>query len=152
MWGRSKLLLVTLLVVGCAPKVRFEGIESVRRYGTVGADVAVRVTNDSRRTLVVESGELTFFTASGSLGSVELRGEVEIPRRSEGVVASRWRLDAPDVASEYTLQRRLENGEWAGLDVAGRFTVRIGKMRRTISFPRTTVSEILSNFAAPCEE
>lgn len=151
MWGRSKLLLVALLVVGCAPKVRFEGVDSVRRYGTVGMDVAVRVANDSRRTIRVEAAEFTFSVSERYLGEARLRDTIVVPGRWEGVLTSRWRFDAPDVASEYALQRRLEERRWEGLKIECVGVVRVGKTRRAFSLPQSVISEFLSTFA-PCEE
>ena len=124
------------------PDRRRGGGASVR-YGGSGFDVE----NASRRTLRLEEAELEFFTGAGSLGRAVLRGSVEVPGRSRGPVCSRWKFDFPDAAAGMVLRKRLEEGDYARLEVEVRMTLRAGAVRRRVSFERMPFSEFLNIFA-----
>ena len=129
------------------PKVRIGEEVAVRQYGTVGLDLTFEVENASRRTLRLEEAELEFFTGAGSLGRAVLRGSVEVPGRSRGPVCSRWKFDFPDAAAGMVLRKRLEEGDYARLEVEVRMTLRAGAVRRRVSFERMPFSEFLNIFA-----
>ena len=129
-------VLFAALLSGCGAslvrKVRIGEEVAVRQYGTVGLDLTF---------------ELEFFTAAGSLGRAVLRGSVEIPGRSCGPVCSRWKFDFPDAAAGMVLRKRLEEGDYARLEVEVRMTLRAGAVRRRVSFERMPFSEFLNIFA-----
>ena len=124
-------VLFAALLSGCgaslARKVRIGEEVAVRQYGTVGLDLTFDVENASRRTL--------------------LRGSVEVPGRSRGPVCSRWKFDFPDAAAGMVLRKRLEEGDYARLEVEVRMTLRAGAVRRRVSFERMPFSEFLNIFA-----
>ena len=133
-------VLFAALLSGC-------GASLVRKV-RIGEEVAVRqYENASRRTLRLEEAELEFFTGAGSLGRAVLRGSVEIPGRSCGPVCSRWKFDFPDAAAGMVLRKRLEEGDYARLEVEVRMTLRAGAVRRRVSFERMPFSEFLNIFA-----
>ena len=138
-------VLFAALLSGCGAslvrKVRIGEEVAVRQYGTVGLDLTFEVENASRRTLRLEEAELEFFTGAGSLGRAVLRGSVEIPGRS------RWKFDFPDAAAGMVLRKRLEEGDYARLEVEVRMTLRAGAVRRRVSFERMPFSEFLNIFA-----
>lgn len=144
-------VLFAALLSGCGAslvrKVRIGEEVAVRQYGTVGLDLTFEVENASRRTLRLEEAELEFFTGAGSLGRAVLRGSVEIPGRSRGPVCSRWKFDFPDAAAGMVLRKRLEEGDYARLEVEVRMTLRAGAVRRRVSFERMPFSEFLNIFA-----
>ena len=123
-------VLFAALLSGCGAslvrKVRIGEEVAVRQYGTVGLDLTFEVENASRRTLRLEEAELEFFTGAGSLGRAVLRGSVEVPGRSRGPVCSRWKFDFPDAAAGMVLRKRLEEGDYARLEVEVRMTLRAG--------------------------
>ena len=129
-------VLFAALLSGCgaslARKVRIGEEVAVRQYGTVGLDLTFDVENASRRTL---------------LGRAVLRGSVEVPGRSRGPVCSRWKFDFPDAAAGMVLRKRLEEGDYARLEVEVRMTLRAGAVRRRVSFERMPFSEFLNIFA-----
>ena len=138
-------VLFAALLSGCGAslvrKVRIGEEVAVRQYGTVGLDLTFEVENASRRTLRLEEAELEFFTGAGSLGRAVLRGSVEIPGRS------RCKFDFPDAAAGMVLRKRLEEGDYARLEVEVRMTLRAGAVRRRVSFERMPFSEFLNIFA-----
>ena len=144
-------VLFAALLSGCGAslvrKVRIGEEVAVRQYGTVGLDLTFEVENASRRTLRLEEAELEFFTGAGSLGRAVLRGSVEIPGRSCGPVCSRWKFDFPDAAAGMVLRKRLEEGDYARLEVEVRMTLRAGAVRRRVSFESMPFSEIFNIFA-----
>ena len=69
--------------------IRFEGIERVERQGLTGAEVVVRVMNDTGYKLVLDAAEMGVYYAGGRVGTVVLR---------EAAVQS------AELAAEYGLQ------------------------------------------------
>ena len=56
--------------------IRFEGIERVERQGLTGAEVVVRVMNDTGYKLVLDAAEMGVYYAGGRVGTVVLREAV----------------------------------------------------------------------------
>ena len=53
----------------------------------------------------------------------------------------------PDAAAGMVLRKRLEEGDYARLEVEVRMTLRAGAVRRRVSFERMPFSEFLNIFA-----
>lgn len=62
-------------------------------------------------------------------------------------MCSRWKFDFPDAAAGMVLRKRLEEGDYARLEVEVRMTLRAGAVRRRVSFERMPFSEFLNIFA-----
>ena len=72
--------------------IRFEGIERVERQGLTGAEVVVRVMNDTGYKLVLDAAEMGVYYAGGRVGTVVLREAVEVPRRTTDSFRTLWQL------------------------------------------------------------
>ena len=101
--------------------IRFEGIERVERQGLTGAEVVVRVMNDTGYKLVLDAAEMGVYYAGGRVGTVVLREAVEVPRRTTDSFRTLWQLKISDPLALYVLARR---------SVAGRGVVCRGRARR----------------------
>ena len=78
--------------------IRFEGIERVERQGLTGAEVVVRVMNDTGYKLVLDAAEMGVYYAGGRRGGRSLlREPAEAPRRATDERHGRlWRIrDSP---------------------------------------------------------
>ena len=62
--------------------IRFEGIEKIERQGLTGAEIVVRVMNNTGYKLQLETAEIDVYYADGRVGTVVLREPVEVPWRS----------------------------------------------------------------------
>ena len=85
------LLAVAVSSVSCRRAVekaqrniRFEGIEKIERQGLTGAEIVVRVKNDTGYKLQLNLAEIDVYYAGGRVGTVVLREPVEVPRRTTG--------------------------------------------------------------------
>ena len=59
--------------------IRFEGIEKIERQGLTGAEIVVRVMNNTGYKLQLETAEIDVYYADGRVGTVVLREPVEVP-------------------------------------------------------------------------
>ena len=58
--------------------IRFEGIEKIERQGLTGAEIVVRVMNNTGYKLQLETAEIDVYYADGRVGTVVLREPVEV--------------------------------------------------------------------------
>ena len=105
--------------------IRFEGIERVERQGLTGAEVVVRVMNDTGYKLVLDAAEMGVYYAGGRVGTIVLREAVEVPRRTTDSFRTLWQLKISDPLALYVLARKVK---WRS--VAGRGVVCRGRARR----------------------
>jgi len=108
--------------------IRFEGIERVERQGLTGAEVVVRVMNDTGYKLVLDAAEMGVYYAGGRVGTVVLREAVEVPRRTTDSFRTLWQLKISTSGRAGALRAGPE-GE-VGRSVAGRGVVCRGRARR----------------------
>lgn len=105
------LLAVAVSVSSCRRAVekarrniRFEGIEKVERQGLTGAEVVVRVMNDTGYKALCSMRRRRAFTMPGSrVGTIVLREAVEVPRRTTDSFRTLWRLKISDPLALYVL-------------------------------------------------
>lgn len=91
--------------------IRFEGIERVERQGLTGAEVVVRVMNDTGYKLVLDAAEMGVYYAGGRVGTVVLREAVEVPRRTTDSFRTLWQLKISDPLALYVLARKVKSGD-----------------------------------------
>lgn len=154
-----RFLMLFLLAVACSGcgdalqrRFRVEEVTSFRRYGWTGMDLTLRVCNRSRRTLRLSDARLTLFYGGGELGSLYLRGEVLAPARTCGDAAMRWRIDLPDPASGYLIEKKFRAGEAEVFAVS--FTGRIcfGSRCRDMFIPMMPLSDFLAILGASIDD
>ena len=105
--------------------IRFEGIERVERQGLTGAEVVVRVMNDTGYKLVLDAAEMGVYYAGGRVGTVVLREAVEVPRRTTDSFRTLWQLKISDPLALYVLARKVKSGDLSQVEVVCR-----GRARR----------------------
>ena len=81
--------------------IRFEGIEKIERQGLTGAEIVVRVMNNTGYKLQLETAEIDVYYADGRVGTVVLREPVEVPRRTTGSFRTLWRVKISDPLALY---------------------------------------------------
>jgi len=139
-------------------KIRIEGVESVERHAWTGADITLRMRNDSRRDLRMDSCTVHVFRTDAGrtdrmyIGSLELRGGAGIDRRTESPVRLRMKMRMESPAAAQALWRRLADGETDGISILLEAKVRAGSRERRISTGILSLSSILNTFGVSDDE
>ena len=172
---KARRLLLSLVVllslctsVSCGRqmqrRIRIEGVESVERHGWSGVDITLRVRNDSRRDLMLDSCTVHLFTADAphrlaGIGTLELRGGAGIARRTAGIarrtagsVRLRMKMRMESPAAAQALWGRLSDGRTDGLHLSVDAEVRAGGRARRISTELLPLSSIFSIFGVSNED
>ena len=127
--------------------IRFEGIERVERQGLTGAEVVVRVMNDTGYKLVLDAAEMGVYYAGGRVGTVVLREAVEVPRRTTDSFRTLWQLKISDPLALYVLARKVKSGDLSQVEEG-----RGGPAPVKISRERMPLSDFLNTFGLTIED
>ena len=119
--------------------IRFEGIERVERQGLTGAEVVVRVMNDTGYKLVLDA-------------TVVLREAVEVPRRTTDSFRTLWQLKISDPLALYVLARKVKSGDLSQVEVSYAVEGRGGPAPVKISRERMPLSDFLNTFGLTIED
>ena len=132
--------------------IRFEGIERVERQGLTGAEVVVRVMNDTGYKLVLDAAEMGVYYAGGRVGTVVLREAVEVPRRTTDSFRTLWQLKISDPLALYVLARKVKSGYLSQVEVSYAVEGRGGPAPVKISRERMPLSDFLNTFGLTIED
>ena len=132
--------------------IRFEGIERVERQGLTGAEVVVRVMNDTGYKLVLDAAEMGVYYAGGRVGTVVLREAVEVPRRTTDSFRTLWQLKISDPLALYVLARKVKSGDMSQVDVSYPVEWRGCMASVKISRERMPLSDFLNTFGLTIED
>ena len=132
--------------------MRIEAVEKVERQGLSGAEVVVRVTNDTGYKVVLKQARIDVFHAGNLVTSILLREPVEVPRRTAGSVSSLWKMRTPDPMALYALKRKLQQGEAARVSVTLSVEGRGGPSPVKISEQMMPLSEFLNIFGLSLQD
>ena len=127
--------------------IRFEGIERVERQGLTGAEVVVRVMNDTGYKLVLDAAEMGVYYAGGRVGTVVLREAVEVPRRTTDSFRTLWQLKISD-----PLARKVKSGDLSQVEVSYAVEGCGGPAPVKISRERMPLSDFLNTFGLTIED
>ena len=149
----SLLLLAVILSTSCRKAVekaqrniRFEGIEKIERQGLTGAEMVVRVMNDTGYKLQLNMAEIDIYYSESRVGTIVLREPVEVPRRTTDSFRTLWRLKISDPMALYVLLRKVEAGDLSQVGVAYALEGRGGPAPVKISRDRMPLSDFLNTF------
>ncbi|WP_290540575.1 hypothetical protein [Alistipes sp.] len=132
--------------------IRFEGIEKVERQGLTGAEVVVRVMNNTGYKLVLETAEMGVYYADSRVGTIVLREAVEVPRHTTDSFRTLWQLKISDPLALYVLARKVKSGDLSQVEVSYAVKGRGGPAPVKISHERMPVSDFLNIFGLTIEE
>lgn len=157
---RGALLLLVLLAAGScrkaaervARKIRIEAIERIDRQGLSGAELVVRMTNDTRHRLVLERAAFDLYYDSVRVSRIRLRHPVEVPRRFAGSITTLWRTRDDDPMALYVLDKRLREGNLSQVAVSFEIEGRGGPVPVNISRRMVPLSEFLNIFGLTLED
>ena len=126
--------------------IRFEGIERVERQGLTGAEVVVRVMNDTGYKLVLDAAEMGVYYAGGRVGTVV------VPRRTTDSFRTLWQLKISDPLALYVLARKVKSGDLSQVEVSYAVEGRGGPAPVKISRERMPLSDFLNTFGLTIED
>lgn len=126
--------------------IRFEGIEKVERQGLTGAEVVVRVKNDTGYKLLLNAAQVDIYYAGRRVGRVLLREPVEVPRRTTGSFRTLWRLKISDPLALYVLAKKIRSEDLSQIALSVAVEGRGGPAPVKFSREKVPLSEILNTF------
>ena len=155
----SLLLLAVILSTSCRKAVekaqrniRFEGIEKIERQGLTGAEMVVRVMNDTGYKLQLNMAEIDIYYSESRVGTIVLREPVEVPRRTTDSFRTLWRLKISDPMALYVLLRKVEAGDLSQVGIAYALEGRGGPAPVNISRDRMPLSDFLNTFGLTLQD
>ncbi|WP_418991792.1 hypothetical protein [Alistipes sp.] len=132
--------------------IRIEAVEKIERQGLTGAEIVVRVKNDTGYKLVLDQATLDIFYGRSRVGDVALRGAVEVGRRTTGSVSTRWRLRISDPLALYALSKKIGERDFSQVFVSFKIEGRGGPAPIKISQEKVPLSEFLNIFGVTIED
>lgn len=132
--------------------IRFEGIERVERQGLTGAEVVVRVKNDTGYKLVLNAAQVDIYYAGRRVGTILLREAVEVPRRTTDSFRTLWRLKISDPMALYVLAKKIRSEDLSQIALSVAVEGRGGPAHVNFSRERVPLSEILNTFGLTLQD
>ena len=133
-------------------KIRFEGVEEITPHGLSGVDAVVAVANETRHKITLEEADLTLSYDRNKVLMLQLRDEVELPKRFEGELKISTRMKVYDPLSAIVVLNRLRNKAIDGMSVTIDAKVKVGPVRKNIFVADMELQKFLSKFALSTEE
>lgn len=133
-------------------KIRFEGVEEITPHGLSGVDAVVSVANETRHKITLEEADLTLSYDRNKVLMLQLRDEVELPKRFEGELKISTRMKGYDPLSAIVVLNRLRNKAIDGMSVTIDAKVKVGPVRKNIFVADMELQKFLSKFALSTEE
>lgn len=133
-------------------KIRFEGVEEITPHGLSGVDAVVSVANETRHKITLEEADLTLSYDRNKVLMLQLRDEVELPKRFEGELKISTRMKVYDPLSAIVVLNRLRNKAIDGMSVTIDAKVKVGPVRKNIFVADMELQKFLSKFALSTEE
>lgn len=154
------LLITTVATMGSCQRAlenaqRNIGVEAVvkaERQGLSGAEIVLRVKNDTRHKLVLKKASLQVFYNGDLLSHVVLRKHVEVPRRATTDIPTLWKIDNPEPAGQYILEKRIREGDISQISVSYHIEGRGGPVPVEISQQMMPLSDFLNNFGLSVQD
>ena len=152
----AAIVAVVLSLTSCGRslqrKVAVEALESVEMVGLSGVDINLRVRNDTRKNLSLDSCRVAFRLPSGVLLRGELRGGASVGPRTTETARLRMKITSARITALPSLLGRLSRGDVSDVTVDLEAVARLGSHQRKIYAPGMSLSKILSNFGVSEKE
>lgn len=153
------LLVLTLPMSSCRRAVekarrniRLEAVEKVQRQGLTGAEVVVRVKNDTGYKLVLNDARADVFYAGGRVATILLREGVEVQRHTTASISTRWQLKISDPLALYVLLKKVKANDISQVAVSCSVEGRGGPAPVNISREMMPLSDFLNIFGMTLQD
>lgn len=132
--------------------IRFEGIEKIERQGLTGAELVLRVRNDTGHKLVLDEARMDVFYGDSRAAVLLLRERAEVERHATQSVTTRWQLKIADPLALYALVRKADAGDLSQVRVSYAVSGRGGPVPVNISREMVPLSEFLNIFGLTSQD
>lgn len=132
--------------------IRVEAVEKIELQGLTGAEVVLRVRNDTGYKLVLDNARLDIYYGRSRVGDIALREGVEVARRTTGSVSTRWRIRISDPLALYVLAKKIERNDLSEVAVSFSAEGRGGPAPVKISREMVPLSEFLTIFGLTMQD
>ncbi len=157
MWG---LLLVLAASLGSCRKavekarrnIRVEAVEGVRLQGLTGAELAVKLTNDTGHKLVLKEMTLDVNYGESCAVTAVLKERVEVEPHWAGTVKSHWQLKIANPMTLYALTKRVMRHDLSKVTVSFQLKGRGGPVPVNISQEKVELSRFLNTFGVNIDD
>lgn len=132
--------------------IRIEAVEKAERQGLSGAEIVLRVRNDTGHKLKLKKASLEVYYAEGLVTKVALRKEVEVPRRTTGSVTTLWRIRTSDPMALHVMTKKIREDDISKIGVSFAVEGRGGPAPVKISQQMMPLSEFLNIFGLSLDD
>lgn len=153
------MLLLAISTTSCrkaiekaANNIRIEKIESIERRGFTGADIVIRVMNDTGHKLSLETAELRLFYDSTLVGTAVLFEPIEVPQRATTSVQTRWKLKISDPIALLATTAKMGQKDYTPFGISFDIKGKGGPMPIKISQEMIPLSDFLRTFGVQIDD
>lgn len=153
------LIALTFSTVSCrraaenaARKIRIEAVEEFKLRGLTGAEMVLRVVNDTRHKLVLNQAEFSLYYNRSRAATVRLHESVEVGKRTTERVATRWKLKTDDPLAMLLIAREIHANDPSQIYVSYAIDGRGGPARVNIAREMVPLSEFLNIFGITLQD
>lgn len=132
--------------------IRLEAVEGIRIHGLTGAEVTVRVRNDTGYNLALEQAEVDVFYRKSRVATVVLVDPVVVARHTTDSFVSQWKVRDVDPLAVLALVRRVKSDDISQVDISFAAEGRGGPAPVNISREMVPLSEILNTFGLTLQD
>ena len=150
---------VALATVSCrrtaeraAQKIRIEAVDAFRLRGMTGAELVLRVANDTRHKLVLNRAELSLYYRDNRCITVQLHESVEVGKRTVEAVPTRWKFKIDDPLAMLLLVRAVQSDDPSQIRVSYAIEGHGGPARVNILREKVPLSDFLAIFGLTLQE
>lgn len=126
-----------------------EGITRVTHLSSSGANLYLRVRNNSRHTIVAKRGEIDIMVDGNVKSTISLRDKVVVAKGHEGEILLPLRFRSTSALTLQSLLRRIAEGESQNISVTYRLRGGTRLIKRNFRGEDIAISEFLDTFAIP---
>ncbi|MBQ0080171.1 MAG: hypothetical protein KBS95_01280 [Alistipes sp.] len=138
------------VLCGCREKIErlreqiaIEGVESTKGSPMSGLTIGLRVRNDSSYTVTIPSASVQLYYMDNYICTAELDETALIPKRYNGSVSVKVKLDMPNPLKGLIIIRQLSKGDYSGFTCTLDAKVKIGVASRRLRLENIPLTEML---------
>lgn len=129
--------------------ISIEDVTRVTHLSSSGANLYVRLKNNSRRTIVLRRGEVDIMVDGSLKSSISLRDKVVIPKGYDGELLLPLRFRSSSSITLHILLRRIAEGDIQGITINYRLRAGTRLIKRSFSDEGIAISDFFDTFAIP---
>ncbi len=161
----KKLIFYTLLLAVALPatscrkaaekareNIRIEAVEKVERHGLTGADVTLRVVNDTGYKLSLENAQADIYYGQSYAGCIVLCERIEVARKTTCSVPSSWKFNVSNPLTALAMLQKLSKNDISQVSVSFVAEGYGGPAPVNISREKMPLSDFLNTFGLTLQD